>query len=179
MIISFTGYSGVGKDAAAQFLINECGYTRVAFADPLREMLYALNPIVGYKSRSGIMIDVKTLVDELGWDEAKRKHQEVRELLQRLGTEAGRNILGANIWVDTAIRKVEALEKVVITDVRFPNEACAILNKSGIVVRITRQGYAPINDHISDAGLGDYWISHTIENDGTLEDLREKIMELV
>jgi dephospho-CoA kinase len=44
-LVGLTGYARSGKDTAAQVLIND-GFNRVAFADPMKNMLYALNPIV-------------------------------------------------------------------------------------------------------------------------------------
>lgn len=178
-LIAFSGFAGCGKDAAASVLIRDHGYERVSFADPLRQMLYALNPIAGYRSMSGDLVDVQTLVDAKGWDRAKREHEEIRELLQRLGTEAGRKILGQNVWVKLAMEKASQFSKVVITDCRFENEASAVMDMEGVVVRITRPGVGPINVHISDRGLSDKFVTYDLCNDGTLEDLAEKVRGLV
>lgn len=178
MIIGLTGYAGAGKDAAAQFLIEDHGFTRIAFADPMREILYALNPIVGYRATSGKIVDVKELVDKFGWDQAKRDYPEIRALLQRLGTEGGREILGENIWVDTAMRKASHFSRVVFTDCRFENEAKAIREAGGTVLRVTRPGVGPVNGHVSDKGLPNSLIDGEILNNGTLEDLRRKVAAL-
>jgi len=116
------------------------------------------------------------MVDQHGWDWAKNNVPDVRRLLQRLGTEAGRDILGVNIWVDTAFARVDN-DKVVVTDVRFPNEADGIRQRGGEVVRIERPGVGPRNNHPSETSLLDYEFDVTIYNDGTIEDLHRKVRE--
>ena len=46
MIIGLSGYAQSGKDTVAKVLIEEYGFTRIAFADKIREFLYDLNPQV-------------------------------------------------------------------------------------------------------------------------------------
>lgn len=179
-VIGLTGVAGSGKDTAAQVLIA-LGYTRVAFADPLREMLYALNPIITIDDtyEGDPELRVREIVDQVGWDGAKRHYSEIRELLQRLGTEAGRNILGGNIWIDVAARRATKIEgPIVFTDVRFDNEADAIYSLGGKVVEIVRPGYGPVNGHASDAGVSREFIDFTIENNATIDDLHRKVEDL-
>src|ERR1051326_2875992 len=83
---------------------------------------------------------LSTVVEAVGWDKAK-ENEDVRRFLQRLGTDGVRNHLGDNIWVDSLFRRLESYEepsartKVVITDVRFPNEADAIRQRGGEIWR--------------------------------------------
>lgn len=180
-LVGLTGYARSGKDTAAQVLINK-GFNRVAFADPMKNMLYALNPIVVECSE----LRLREIVDRDGWEGAKRL-SEVRELLQRVGTDAGRTILGDNIWIDTAMKKANpcgikgcTCHPTVITDVRFTNEARAILAAGGTVIRVTRPGVQPANDHVSETQLDKSdLIAHTIINDGTVSQLHEKILSVV
>jgi hypothetical protein len=68
----------------------------------------------------------------------------------------------------------------VITDVRFTNEATAILAAGGTVIRVTRPGVQPANDHVSETQLDKSdLIAHTIINDGTVSQLHEKILSVV
>jgi hypothetical protein len=163
-VIGLAGYAQSGKDTLANMLVEQQGYTRLAFADVLRECLYALDPSLRTPRAT-----LRNYVDHLGWDEAKR-NPEVRELLQRLGTEVGRNILGPDIWVETAMRKVEPGGKYVFTDVRFPNEADAIA-RIGKVIRIIRTGYGPVNGHPSETAVDDYPYDGILLNDGDLSAL--------
>lgn len=116
-VIGISGYARSGKDTIAEKLA-ESGYVRGSFADAIREALYRLNPTIGDEP-------LKSKVDRLGWETAKAI-PEVRGLLQRFGTEAGREMFGDNIWIDYLFDSLPDGSKVVIPDVRYPNEADAI-----------------------------------------------------
>lgn len=178
MIIGLSGYATAGKDALGRFLVDDHGYVRYSFADVLRECLYALNPVVDLMG--GGFIRVRQIVDAIGWDRAKTENDEIRRLLQALGTEVGRNILGENLWVDAVFRKIEANgdKLVVITDVRFPNEAHAVKDHGGYVVRIQRPGVTAINDHPSETSLDDWDFDYRVSNEGELHHLRRAASKL-
>jgi len=174
-IVGICGYAGAGKDALASQLLANDGYERCSFADPMRRVLYAMNPIVGVDSYMG-SVRVRELIDEHGWEKAKRTHPEIRQLLQRLGTEGGRDVLGDTIWVDTLF-KLAKTGKLVIPDVRFPNEADAIRSKGGVLVRVVRDGVVATNQHVSESALQVQDI--ILHNNGTIEDLYEQYVYLV
>ncbi len=104
--------------------------------------------------------------------------KEMRGLMQRLGTECGRELLGDNIWVDTALDNLTP-GKYAVTDCRFLNEARAIRDRGGKMIRIERPGIGPANSHISEKGLDDYYFDHIIYNDGTIEDFKLQLGELL
>ena len=105
-IIGLSGYARSGKDEAAKLLVNGHGFTRVAFADKLRECLYQLNPMCGrgWDTSDRPVVYVQDVIEEYGWDGYKETEYgiEIRRLLQRLGTEAGRQTLWDSIWIDAA-----------------------------------------------------------------------------
>lgn len=174
-VIGLSGYARSGKDSVAKVLVEEYGYTRLAFADTLREALYALNPNIASDFGVGPLREV---VDRVGWDKAKVVFPEVRELLQRLGTEAGRDLIHPNVWVDATFTKMQDGGKYVISDVRFPNEADAVKQWGGKVWRIMRPDTGPANDHPSETALDDYLPDVRLHNDGTLDDLTVAVLEL-
>lgn len=175
MIIGLSGYARSGKDEAAKALI-EAGFIRLAFADKLREVLYALNPYVvddsGYEH-----VNLQTVIDDYGWDGYKETPwgSEIRRLIQRLGTEAGRQTLWDSIWVDATMNQIIPGQNYVITDVRFPNEANAVKQAGGRVWRIERPGVGPANTHASEVSLDDWDFDVIIANDGTIEEYHRKI----
>lgn len=180
-IIGLMGYAQVGKDTTASILIEHYGYERIAFADALRDMLYALNPITGLAANDDATATwwrVQDIVDSYGWEEAKRR-DDTRALLQRLGTEAGRKVLGDDIWVRTALAKVKTSGKYVFTDVRFPNEAEAIKAAGGQLWRISRTGRGPVNNHPSETALDDLKADWYIQNDGPIERLIDVVDPLI
>lgn len=180
MLVGVSGYGHAGKDTIGAILVEEHGFIRASFADALREFAYALNPIVkAFGATSGGKTAVSCiryayLVDTVGYEGAKQV-PEVRNFLQRLGTEAGRRVLGEDIWVDTAMNRLEPDKDYVFTDVRFPNEAGAVRDRGGVVWRVSRPGFGPVNPHPSETSLDEYNFDRYIENGGTLDDLRADV----
>lgn len=177
MIIGLSGYARSGKDTAAEALVA-AGWKRVAFADTLREFLLKLNPFVrGNIEDNCVAFDrLSWVIDQYGWDGYKesRYGNDIRALLQRLGTECGRELISDTIWIDAALGKSE-FNNVCITDCRFPNEAQAIKDRGGMVIRIERPGVGPANDHPSEHALADWTFDHVIHNDGSIEELHAKL----
>lgn len=157
-IVGLCGYAQSGKDSAAAALVSR-GWERRAFADPIKAIALAMNPMIG-DSR---LADV---VDHFGWEGAKRS-LEVRQLLQRLGTEGGRQNIADDVWTRALFDRPHG-PLLVIPDVRFEDEVEAIHRRGGIVVRIDRPGVGPANDHPSERVPP---CDYVIVNDGTLDDL--------
>jgi len=169
MIIGLSGYARSGKDEVAKILVEEYGYTRIAFADKIRDLLLQTNPQV----RDGFRIE--NVVGAYGWDQAKVLFPEIRILLQSLGV-AARNTFGELFWVNQALNFSHPLDHVVnnyvVTDVRFTNEADKIKLMDGQLWRIKRPGIEPVNTHISEREMDGYKVDKILKNEGTLEDLR-------
>lgn len=182
-LVGLTGYAGVGKDEAAKGLIA-AGWTRQAFADPVRAMALVIDPIVAasigsfgdlypYKGR----LRLSTIVHDFGWDEAKGI-PEVRRFLQRLGTDAVRAHLGEDAWVRAFDRARNRSVDTVAPDVRFPNEAEHVRRMGGIVIRIDRPGVGPVNGHESE-DIDAIDADATVVNDGTPAELQQRVAILV
>jgi len=172
MIIGVSGYAQSGKDEIAK-LAAEYGFERAAFADTLREAILALNPMIGVGVRA------KDLVMLMGWEKAKRMSAELRILLQRMGTEAGREIFGENIWIDRTLGGLDPSKNYIITDVRYKNEANAIRDLGGQIWRVKRPGTGPVNKHKSEVDLNDYNFDFTLKNDGDLENLKHLVDKMM
>jgi len=194
-LVAFTGFAQTGKDSATKIL-EKLGYTRLSFADPVRQGIYNINPLIiifpdefNYEelkeefikgSRGNLVLRLKDVVDFLGWDSAK-KIPEVRRLLQYYGTEGIRNILGEDIWIQIVEKFINhnKLKKVAISDLRFKNELDWVKNNNGKIIKINRQGVNPINNHISDRGINDELCDFIINNNNTLVELELKIKEIL
>jgi hypothetical protein len=168
-IIGLTGYAQSGKDTFASILVEKYGYSRIAFADKIRDFLYGINPMVAC-SPTGYLQDLVNLV---GWDKAKQEPQ-VRRLLQDLGISA-RDLISEDIWVTAALSSVSKDQRVVITDVRFENEAAMIKSMGGQLWRVKRSGVGPVNDHVSESEMDGYKVDQIFVNNGTLEELQALI----
>lgn len=184
-IIGLSGFARSGKDEAAKILVEEYGFVQVAFADKLRDMIYALNPLVRQHWTGSITgesvshnVFLKDVIDKFGWGGYKETvyGDEIRRLLQRLGTEAGRQTLWDSIWIDAALTGLPADAKVVVSDARFFNEFDAVRERGGYIWRIEREGVGPANDHASELEAVSYpHFSMTLNNNGTLEEYQNLV----
>lgn len=122
--------------------------------------------------------------DETSYMGITKQKMTPRLMLQLLGTECGRQIIHPNIWVNALFADYEKDSNWIITDVRFPNEAQAIKDKGGIVIRVNRDYQNPlmpeigIPEHLSETALDDYEFDHVIDNNGSIEELVEKAKKL-
>lgn len=177
MIIGLSGYAQVGKDTVANYLVENYGFVKVSFADPIREALYKLDPKVRIDELSGVSL--ANAVDKMGWEEVKRFSSDTRELLQRLGTEVGRDMFGKDFWVNQGLLRAKEHENVVFADTRFVNEADAIRATGGQVWRVHKQNHGPVNGHPSEVALDDYRFDWTLPNYAGIEDLHYLIDQIM
>lgn len=184
-VVGFAGRKHVGKDTAAKVLLA-AGWKRFSFGDRVKDGLLSINPIIGYYPRPWWRrMDIPKpqrladLVKEVGWEQAKH-HPEVRYLVQRYGTEGGRDIHGYDCWVNIArkvVSEVMLRYPVVITDVRFDNEAQMIREMGGIVIRILRTGSDLSDTHRSERLS--FTADYTLLNDGPIAVLHAQVKQLI
>ena len=167
-LIGISGKAGAGKDTLGKYLCDEYRCMHYYFAKPLKE---------GAKIMFGLsdeQIENKEKVIE-PWGISPRK------IYQLLGTEVGRGI-DVNVWVKNAemfVRSVAGFT-VVITDVRFDNEAFWIRNRGGVVINIVRdQDDIVEKRHSSEGGLKPDNIDLTIHNNGSIEDLCNEVTYMI
>jgi len=177
LIVSLSGYARSGKDSVADFLVQDHGFKRYAFADRLRGALLALDPYVAAENGT---VRLSRLIDFRGWDEAKVEYPEVRRLMQVMGTDVGRSLLGQDIWVNLLFKQLgeENPERAVLTDCRFPNEIGGVLDCGGFPVWVKRDGVGPLNSHISEVSVSAEDCVTTLENSGSRTDLRQNVAGL-
>ena len=175
ILIGLCGAAGCGKGSAAYRLVNAHGFREMAFADPL----YAAVAAITGKTADWLKDRVHK-ERPIPWCGGKSP----RELLQLLGTEFGREMIHTDIWVMRAMRSVqkareEGLAGVVITDVRFDNEAAAIREEGGFIIEVVRPGDGCLSgaaaQHASEAGISREHILASIGNYGTLDDLASSV----
>lgn len=180
--VAFLGFARAGKDTAAEVAVEEFGYERFAFADKLRECVYALNPVVGATHIEPIdshePVLLQEIIDIYGWDHYKKTiyGDEIRRLLQRFGTEVGRELLSDTIWVDEVDKHSGPLA---ITDCRFDNEYDKLGGRHTIFIRINRAGITAVNAHKSENDFSDREVDYVVDNDGTVDEFRTKIRNIL
>lgn len=176
-MIGLIGAKRSGKDTLARRLIARHGFTRYAFADPLKGVVLGIDPLVARGTRLRDLLASLAVEHDDPWEPAK-EIPEVRRLLQDTGVSV-RNRLGDDTWLDATMpRALRDPGPVVFTDVRFDNEADAVEAHGGILVRITRPG-AGGDTHESETALADRKTLYVINNDGTIPDLRAKADRLI
>lgn len=135
MIIGVCGYRKTGKSTVADILRNQ-GFVRRRFAEPLKDMLR----VVGLTD-AHLDGDLKELPSDLLCSKSPR------HAMQTLGTEWARDCIHPEFWVKLWYRDVIKMHagsgpiKILVDDVRFPNEVLAIREAGGVIWRVTRPGY--------------------------------------
>jgi hypothetical protein len=186
-LVGVMGKKRHGKDTFASRLVDVHGFTRVAFADPLKAAAEQLNPLVLVDfdnvgplraATSGVEIfhggdtvRLKRLVDIVGWEAAKEV-REVRRILQELGVSIRDNV-DPEAWVRAAFRVVDSIPgPVVITDVRFPNEVAAVRRARGLLAYVENARIPDSGDsHVSENAVSRDDADRLIPNNGTIEEL--------
>lgn len=182
MIIVLGGPAGVGKDTVGMIIAEEFGFVPRAYADPLRDFLMAQNPWVKMDSDNK-WARLNQVIERYGWQGYKSSPfaLEMRSLIQKTGTEAGRNVIGKDVWVNNILFNLPKGD-VVITDARFANELEIITGPGrGKAIKVTGPSRLPtkVVAHSSEEGLPDYMFDAFIHNTGTIIDLRESVIETV
>ena len=212
MILGLAGKALSGKDTIADYVLNAHGWDRkVGFATNLKVACMEIFSLTeeqvfsqqgkSSKFTSPVVIEHKTLLEIIGWmrkthDVALqnksykhlygRKMNSPRDVLQFVGTEVMR-YYAPDYHKEVVFRGVCPNEKVIISDVRFPNEALSVLENNGILVKVTRrdslrtpQGFSLDTGHDSETALNEWgnW-SYIIKNDGSFIDLYEDIDKMI
>jgi hypothetical protein len=133
-LIGIIGRKYYGKDTVADYIVNKFGYTKVSFATPLKE---STRPIFGFSDEQ-LYGDLKDTIDPF-WGIPPR------EVFKFLGTDVYRNNIETilpkmknDFWLKVFDHKYKNIDKLVIADVRFPNEAQYIIDNGGFLIKLNR-----------------------------------------
>lgn len=181
------------------------------FAGKLKQMASLLTgiPVTDFEKQ-----EVKDTIMPIEWQNLKDANgtfvnahyteYTYRWLLQKLGTEAIRDTIHPNAWVNALFADYKPINESlirakikgqrhapnpeypnwIITDIRFPNELKAVRERKGISIRINRNHGVRLkgvnySDHPSETALDTADFHHTIDNNGTIEELVEKVKEIL
>jgi hypothetical protein len=198
MIVGLLGFIGSGKGTAGDIL-KDIGFTPVSFAKGVKDVAAEMfgwprHLLEGDTQHSR---EWREQPDEF-WSKEFGKEFTPRYALQLMGTEVGRDVFHKDFWVIKLKNYIDNApeQNYVITDVRFQNEIDFIDRQGGILIEV-RRGITPHwFDIAARANRGDSkaesfmrengphesewrWIGNDIDfiinNDGTLEELKEKI----
>lgn len=155
--LAFGCEARVGKDTACDYLERQLkgDCIRLSFAKALYDILFFAQRTCGFPEKKD------------------------RIFLQWVGTEWARN-QNPNVWIDIVKNKINSTPSstpIIVTDVRFPNEAAALKELGFTMVRIKRDMMyrEEITQHSSETALSGYHWDFVIENNGTLDEFYHQI----
>jgi hypothetical protein len=180
--IAICGKAGSGKDTAGQYFRDLTTVsTKIAFADPIKEIARTMFPYVPRKCFYGDSKYRATIIPK-----AFKNGQPltVRQLLIDIGTGLGRQYY-ENTWLDAfdfALNKAEKndVNLVIVTDVRFRNEFDHLKSKGFFMIRLKRNEFTAINDisETNQDGILDSEFDCILENNETKDELNDKIIQI-
>lgn len=185
-----------GKDTVADILVKKYGFVKVSLAYPLKELCRFLEEAFITKGFSGSVetlrkwyelkrtdqpedsVDkvVSLFLEGINLDSFEEEDGKLRKLLQFVGTDVFRKV-DEDFWVKTLFSH-DLPKRVVVSDVRFQNELDAIETRGGVSVKVSRDT-GIVDTHPSETALDGAEWKYTIDNNGTLEDLEEKVCTLI
>jgi hypothetical protein len=177
MLIAFSGKKKSGKDTCADLIAGASPtfqFTRVNFADAVyEEVAKAIWPVHQYNR--------EMILDKIAY--IKDNKDSFRLILQGWGTDFRRGLFGKSYWIDKYKKTYLSIPTntiVVTTDVRFFNEAEYINNVGGLLIRVSRPDTDDYDDkHQSECELDKYDFDFHINNNGTKEQLLEKLKAIL
>lgn len=188
-LIGITGRARSGKDTVADYIEDTISCSvKYSLASPIKRMVFSLLEADRLMDQQELMDNKEEVIDWLG--------HSPRELLQVFGTEGARENLGNDFWLkflDRFCQNTREMEEsfvnsdevypiyVLVPDVRFDNEAKHIKDKEGIIIKVVgdEERSSNVRDHASEKGISIRYVDYVLENDGTLEDLKGKVKQLV
>ena len=220
-IIGIAGRMGSGKNTVGYIIEKLCltnngpKFEQKSFAGKLKQMASLLTgiPVKDFedqefkKSYLGAewgTIESNPLNSIPVFENIEFNHlMSVREFLQKLGTEAMRDGLHTNVWVNALFADYKAGDPEydafypnwIITDMRFPNEMEAVKERKGITIRVVRDNPSVETltkedvirtfnilrhtEHPSETALDDAKFNYEIINNGSIEDLIAKVRQIL
>ena len=180
MIIGLVGFIGAGKGTVRDILVRQHGYHGFAFADALKDAVSTIFtwPRGLLEGDSNASRAFRERVDPW-WSHKLGYEVTPRLILQKMGTEACRHGIADNIWIAALEKRIHGYEDVVISDCRFPNELDFVRSAGGVIVRVKRGEEPSLEEqmkmHISETAWNYVVPDYVIDNDGTLQELKDKI----
>lgn len=169
-IIGITGRKYHGKDSVARELVAQ-GYAVVRFAGPLKAMLRAFYAEHGIDSQ---VIERKIEGDLKEHPCPLLRGKTPRYAMQTLGDEWGRQLIALDLWTESLAYRVEDKAKVVVPDVRYPNEGDTLARLNAQLWRVDAGDRVVANEsskHASEESVDTLAVHKEISNNGTLFEL--------
>lgn len=172
-LIAFSGFAGTGKDTAAEALIEHYGYQKMAFAGPLKKVCQIVFGLTDEEIAHRILKENQL---------SRWPFLSPRQIMQKVGTELFRDNF-PGVWIEAFKREALKLDKVVVTDCRFPDEVNAVHELGGKVIRIDRPSNTAgtaHTQHASEALIMGLPVDLVIVNDtSTPEEFQAQVLDIL
>lgn len=169
-VIGLIGKKESGKSEVAKILA-EYGYMEISFAAKLKQVCSIMFDIPEWYFHNPKLKDVFVFQDFTP-----------RKIMQTMGTEIGRH-LSKSLWIMHVEKFIERYMPpkygVVVTDVRYENEAFCVRDHGGELWRIVRPDTLTNDLHSSETEQDTVSCDLTIHNDGSLQQLRVKVIHVL
>ncbi|MEG3175837.1 hypothetical protein U1872_06315 [Sphingomonas sp. RB3P16] len=172
---------GCGKSEVARHLVDAHGFNLIKFADPLKNMVRSLlydatNWAASELIERYVDGDLKeTIIPEIG---VSSRHLQVT-----LGTEWGRDLIRADLWLHLTrqriVARMEAGINVVVDDMRFQNELAMLEELGATTARVTRPGFIPSTTHRSEGALDEAHVDCILRNTADIAYLQHQTDRLI
>jgi hypothetical protein len=186
-LIGISGKIGSGKDTVAA-IIQELypQYQVKKFAGKLKDIASILTgiPVEKFEDQEFKKTDLgkewSYVYPDQYYDDGESVMvcMSVRQLLQKLGTDALRDNLHENVWVNALMADFTKDSNWIVTDTRFTNEAETIQKNGGILLRVERST-CNLGTHPSETALDNFPFEHVIFNNGSMDDLRNEVKKFL
>lgn len=183
-IILIAGKKQSGKNTVADYIQAKYDYVQMSFAEELKEQVceYIASLGIDYFENGEVFNDEEIKKQIIPYKHNKKKRT-YRELLQWWGTEFTREFFNDNIWAEVVAENIKELWSgcnIVISDWRFENEFLTIKEAFKdthdiITIKIQRNSCDTTDSHISEKALDDFKFDYVLTNNGTKEELYDKI----
>ena len=176
MLIAICGHKFSGKSTVARLLHNATGYEIVSFADKLKDITCILSGCTREDLEDYEFKENKLVPAYLRPYCLNAEKPTFRAFLQHCGSEVMRGV-NDDIWIDCTLSNCE--ENVIVSDCRFPNEAKAVKERGGIVIKVVRPDVKASDSHQSETLIDEIDADYLIWNATTLENLGANVDSLV
>lgn len=162
LLVGLVAKARSGKDTVADRLVNKHNFYKGSFAIPVKEFAirhFGLTPEELYGNKT----------------------EKSRWIIQAIGNGC-REEFGKDIWVEKLLKTIAGVETVVISDVRYINEANCIKARGGYIIKIERPDAPQIEygaDHPSEMEMGSIIPNFSLHNDGSLHQLYTRVDGIV
>lgn len=164
-IFVINGSGGVGKDTFVELVSVE-----------LNDKLKKFHTVVNFSS----VDKVKEIAKEIGWNGGKtdKDRKFLSDLKALTGNYCDMPFQSMKSKIKEFVKSDEG--QVLFLHIREPEEIKRVINGFGAKsILVVRDSATHITSNMSDKNVFDYHYDYVIENNGTIEELREKVKQFV